>query len=373
MRRIIIAGAVAQRPQLGGHTWVFLQWLLGFRRLGFEPVLIDRLPPDTASPESCIGYFEAVMQEWGLGRSYCLLGGDGGSLAGLAREDCLCRIRESVALVNVMGYLDDEELLEAAPLRVFLDIDPGFPQMWRELGLHDAFAGHDVFVTIGENIGRPGCVIPTCGLNWIATKQPVVLDLWPPAEFGGSAFTTIGSWRGANGPVEYGGRTYGLRVHEFRRFMELPARTGASFRVALDIHEQEVRDLARLQAHGWNLLPPRLVAGDPLAYRSFVMQSAAELMVAKAMYVDTQGGWFSDRSACYLSAGRPVLAQDTGLGGLLPTDEGLLTFSTLEEAEDGIARISRDGGLHSAAARRVAEEHFDSDRVLSTLLERLGV
>jgi hypothetical protein len=373
MRGIVVAGAVAQRPSSGGHTWVFLQWLLGLRRLGFEPLLVDRLPDDVRSPMTCVSYLQAVMAEWDLAGSYCLLGSDGASLAGVTREEALRRIRAAEALLNVMGYLDDEELLAAAPLVVFLDIDPGFPQMWHELGLHDAFAGHDAFVTIAENIGHAGCAIPTCGLDWITTKQPVVLDCWPSMAGGGECFTTVGSWRGPNGPVEYEGHTYGLRVHEFRRFAELPRRTNEPFRIALDIHKDEVADLTLLRENRWTLLAPDHAAGSPAAYRSFIAGSSAELMVAKGMYVDTRGGWFSDRSACYLASGRPVLAQDTGLAALYPLGEGLLAFATPEEAEEGVARIARDHPWHSRAARGIAEEHFDSDRVLPALLAQLGL
>jgi hypothetical protein len=141
-------------------------------------------------------------------------------------------VRSSALLLNVMGYLDDPELLAAAPRRVFLDLDPGFPQMWRELGLHDAFAGHDAFVTVGTRVGLPGSEVPTCGLPWIRTLPPVDLASWPvTAAPGGGAFTSIATWRGPFGPVDFGGRRYGLRVHEFRRFTELPARTDARLEV----------------------------------------------------------------------------------------------------------------------------------------------
>jgi hypothetical protein len=272
-----------------------------------------------------------------------------------------------------MGFLDDEEILAAAPLRAFLDIDPGFGQIWQQLGLHQTFQGHDRYVTIGERIGAADCRVPTCGIEWVTTKPPVELSQWPPQADPGNAFTTVASWRGAFGPLEYEGRTYGLRVHEFRRFFDLPGRTAARFEVALDIDEAEVDDLRKLEANGWRLADPRAAAGDPWRYRNYVQRSAAELMVAKNLYVDTRNGWFSDRSACYLASGRPVLAQDTGLDGLLPNGEGLLTFSTLEEAVAGVGEITGDYERHSRAARAIATEHFAAERVLPRLLEKLGV
>jgi hypothetical protein len=257
---------------------------------------------------------------------------------------------------------------------VFLDIDPGFPQMWHELGLHDSLAGHDTFVTIGQNIGGANCAIPTCGLIWITTPQPVVLEHWPVVESARrGAFTSVATWRGAYGPVEYKGTTYGLRVHEFRKFALLPCLTGFRFELALDIHPSEQSDLKLLQDGGWTLLDPSLVARDPSAYQGFIRESVAEIMVAKHMYVATNSGWFSDRSMCYLASGKPVLAEDTGLSGWYPVGVGLVTYRTLEEACAGARAITDDYARHARAARELAEEYFDSDKVLARLVARLGV
>jgi hypothetical protein len=368
---IIVGGSLAARPHVGGHTWVFLQYLLGFRQLGYDVLFLDRLEPDMEAGHEGRRYLADVMERFDV--PWGLFSDRGRDVYGLSRSEILERAGRSVLLLNVMGFIDDEETLEAAPLRAFLDIDPGFGQMWRELGLHDPFVGHDRYVTIGERIGQPDCGVPTCGIDWVTTKQPVHVASWPFEPGDGRRFTSVASWRGAFGPIEYGGRTYGLRVHEFRRFMELPTRSPGEFEVALDIHEAETADLERLREHGWRLADPRDVAGDPWRYGDYVRASAAELMVAKNLYVDTRGGWFSDRSACYLASGRPVLAQDTGLDGLVPNGEGLVKFSTLEEAAAGVEEIVGGYERHSRAAREIAEEHFAADRVLGTLLERLGV
>ncbi len=259
---------------------------------------------------------------------------------------------------------------------MFLDIDPGFGQMWRELGLADIFAGHDRFVTVGANVGRPGCEVPTCGLEWITTAPPVVLDQWPaaPPDAGrGGAFTSVASWRGPFGPIEYGGRTYGLRAHEFRKFFDVPARTRLPFEVALDIDAADAKDVAALDTNGWRRADPAAAAGDVDRYRRYIAASRAEFMVAKNLYVRTRGGWFSDRSACYLASGRPVLAQDTGLADHYPLGAGLLTFSSPAEAADAAREIDADYDRHCRAARAVAEEHFDSDKVLGRLLKTWGV
>ena len=340
---------------------------------------IDSTPRCAATkPAGACGFDESlnrrcfldVMSQFGFQDSYYLCYRDGACSIGLPRDEVFRRVAAAPFLLNVMGYFNDEEILARAAHRVFLDIDPGFSQMWRELGLHDAFAGYDDFVTLGRNIGRPECTIPTCGLKWITMPQPVVLDEWPVVA-GGAQFTSIGAWRGPNGPLEFGGKTYGLRVHEFRKFIELPRRCSAAFEMALHIHPAEVNDLELLRSHGWSLVDPQQVAGSAALYRQYIGQSKAELMIPKQMYVETHSGLLSDRSAYYLASGKPVLARDTGLASWYRTGAGLLTFQTLEEAISGVAEIENNYVAHSRAARALAEEYFESDRVLRQLLSDL--
>ncbi len=319
-------------------------------------------------------YFLDTMKSFELGGSFALLCDRGSRVLGLSKKRLLELVRSSALLINIMGFVDDEEILGQAQKRVFIDTDPGFGQMWQALGQAELFRGHDAYVTIGVNIGRPECTIPTLGIDWITTRQPVVLELWAPQPNGpGTAFTTVAAWRGPYDPIEYEGVTYGLRVHEFRRFVELPRLTGQAFELALDIDPRETRDLALLGGHGWRLVDPREVASDPATYREYIRRSKAEFMVAKGIYVQSRSGWFSERSICYLASGRPVLAQDTGLADLYPTGEGLITFRTLDEAVAGVHDIVGRYSRHARAARAIAEEYFDSDRVLTRLLEKLGV
>jgi hypothetical protein len=352
--------------------------------LGFDVHFVDRLEPgmcvdasgapsELADSEN-LRYLADVMGRFGLGENWSLLYDSGREVVGRDRAVVVAAARRSALLLNVMGYLDDEEILGAAPLRAFVDIDPGFGQVWEELGLATTFTGHDRYVTVGGNIGRPGCAIPDRGLDWVTTKPPVELSEWPVADDAGNGrFTSVASWRGPFGPLQYRGRTYGLRVHEFRRFFELPARASAEFEVALDIGDADGTDLERLREHGWQITDPRAAAGDERRYREYVRGSSAELMIAKNAYVDMSSGWLSDRSACYLASGRPVLAQDTGLAGLIPTGEGLVTFTTLDQAVAGAEEITGAYERHRRAARALAEEHFAADRVLPRLLEALGV
>jgi hypothetical protein len=376
-----IAASIAQRPGYGGHAWAFLHYALGLRELGYEPLLIDRLSaemlPAAANGEgaghrdAAIAWFLEAMECVGLADS-CALLLEEGETVGLSRAEALRRIAAAPAILNVMGFLDDEELLGAAASRVFVDVDPGFAQVWSELGLADLLAGHDAFVSVGANIGREGCGIPTCGRDWIPIRPPVSLDRWPAVPRASMTFRSVGSWRGPYDPVEYGGKRLGLRAHELRRFAELPARTDVELELALDIDPSDRDDEELLRRHGWRLTDPRAAAGSLAAYREFVAAAGAEISIAKNAYVETGSGWFSDRSACFLASARPVLAQDTGLGDALPAGEGLLLFDTLEEAAEGAERIVAEWPRHSAAARELAEQAFDARKVIGGLLDELG-
>jgi hypothetical protein len=374
---IAVSGALAQRPRRGGHAWVFLTWLLGLRRLGCSVVFVDRLEPawvdGPIESSSEARWLAHVMGEFDLAGDWSLLHDEGRRTLGLSRAALADRLDDAALLVNVMGYLEDPDLRARPARRAYLDIDPGWSQMWHELGLHDGLAGHDAYVTVGGNVGGDHCLVPTCGREWITTAPPVLLDAWrTTAPAGGEdAFTTVATWRGPNAPLEYAGERYGLRAHAFRPLADLPRTTDAPFRIALDIDPADTADRALLEDNAWQLEDPLAVAGDPDAYRDFVQRSGAELMVAKDLYARTRSGWLSDRSAAYLASGRPVLAQDTGFAPA--PDGGLLTFSTPAQARAGVAEILRDPAGHAAAARALAQERFDSDRVLGELLDRLEV
>ena len=364
---IVVSAALARAQSRGGHVWFVLQYLLGFRKLGCRVTFVDRVDSAEQDPAGVL----RLLARHDDGIDVAVLGPDGRSVGGLTRAQVAERLRRSSLLLNVMGYLDDEDLRDEAPRRVFLDVDPGYPQIWREQGLANVLDGHDAYVTVALNLGEQACTIPTCGLEWLRTLQPVVLDRWP-SRAGGDAWTTVATWRGPYGVVEHAGRAYGSKVHEFRKVIELPHNVRPRLRVALDIDRSEPADLARLREGGWEVLDPGREAGNADRYRDFVQASRAEFSVAKPLYVETQSGWFSDRTACYLASGKPAVVQDTGLGDHLPTGDGLLTFTTADEAAAAIDRVERDYALHVEAARSVAEEHFDSDRVLGRLLEAVA-
>jgi hypothetical protein len=369
--RVAVAGSVAQRARRGGHAWVFLQYLLGFQRLGYEVLFIDRLinemlPPGSSAEEG-VRWVEETLGAHGLGESYAVLLDDGEG-AGRSREQVLEHLRSSTLLIDVMGFLGEEDLLAAAPRTLFLDIDPGFPQMWQELGLHTSFGNHDAYATVGLRVGKKDSRVPTCGVEWINTPQPAVLEHWP-ATSPGSAYTSVASWRGPFGPIEFEGETFGLRAHQMRRFAELPSRAEVPMELALEIEAADRGDEELLRAGGWSVVSPLQVAASAEDYRRYVQNSRAEVGVAKDMYVRSRGGWLSDRSICYLASGKPVLAQATGFELEIDTGAGLLSFTEPEEAAAAVAEIESDYKRHSEAARKLAEERFDSDRVLAELLE----
>ena len=372
---------IAGVPNQGGATWAVLQYLLGFKRLGHEVCFVEPLTKDSLRPVGTIlaesenaRYFHAVMDEFGLSECSALLLEGTQETTGLS-YDCLRKIAARAdLLVNVSGMLKDECLTARIPARVYLDLDPAFNQLWHAAeGIDVGFDGHTHFVTVGERMGKPDCTVPTCGLSWITTLQPIVLSDWPIANgVRHDALTTIGNWRGY-GSIEYEGVFYGQKAHSLRQFIDLPKLTDEKFSLALAIHREEQNDLAALQTNGWELLDPVQVASTPSRYRQFIQTSKAEFGIAKSGYVASRCGWFSDRSICYLASGRPVMAQETGFSRYLPTGEGLFSFETKEDVLAGIDEVNRDYARHLRAARAIAEEYFDSDKVLSRLLQAVGV
>jgi hypothetical protein len=372
---------IASDPGQGGATWAVLQYVLGLRALGFdvwfvEPVSHQAVCPagSSLSDSTNATYFNRVIADFGLaGRSAMLLAGTT-ETTGISYEQLQQVARRAKALLNISGLLVDETLTASIPIRIYLDVDPAFTQLWSAVqGIDMRFSNHTHHVTFGQSIGNPNCPIPECGLKWLKTLPPILLDQWPMAtRIDYDALTTIGNWRGY-GSVEHQGVTYGQKAHSLRPFYSLPELTEMKFMPALAIHRDETRDLTALEHHGWQLLDPSQVADEPASYKRFVQGSLAEFGIAKSGYVASQCGWFSDRSVCYLASGRPVLAQETGFSHYLPTGEGLFRFSTINDVLYAIDQLKNDYPRHSRAARAIAEEYFDSSKVLNQLLDSAGV
>ena len=372
--RIAVSGMVAGEPSQGGAAWAVLQYVLGLRRLGHDVTLVEPVevrPGVPLADSRSARYLEAVAAEFGLELA-ALVSADGSETVGIARERLLREMGESDLLLNVSGMLAVPDLFDAVPVRAYLDLDPFFNQHWQLQGADMRFEGHTHYVTVATALGEPDCQVPTLGLDWIRTLPPVVLEAWPVARQAPTLpFTTVGHWR-SYGPIEHEGRRYGMRAHAQRELIDLPQRTRADFALALAIHESERADIEALERHGWRLLDPGAVASMPGRYGDFVRASEAEIGIAKEGYVRSRSGWFSDRSACYLASGRPVLAQDTNFSSALPVGDGLLAFSNVEEAAAAVEDVLSRPQEHGRAAREIAEGVLNSDLVLEKLLGALG-
>lgn len=369
MARILFSGMVAGVPGHGGATWSVLQYVLGFRRLGHDVLFVE---PVHELSTAVAAYFDDVVGEHELEDAAALLLEGSDDTIGLSYGRVCERARAADVLVNVSGMLRDPALTERIPTRVYLDLDPTFNQLWHTDGIDVGLDGHTHFVTVGLALGTDACAVPTCGRDWIATLQPVVLERWPLGDgLDYDGLTTVANWRGY-GSIERDGIFYGQKAHSFRRFIALPTLTDVPVFLGLAIHPHERDDLDALRENGWNLLDPGETAGRPSRYRRFVQRSWAELGIAKSGYVASRCGWFSDRSVCYLASGRPVLAQETGFRAFLPVGEGLLAFDTIEELLAGIEELRRDYARHRRSARALAEEYFDSARVLPALLDAVS-
>jgi hypothetical protein len=359
MPAAIVSGALANKPFNGGNAWTRLTLLRGLRRLGFDVFFIEQLDRPT---EEQRGYFEQVLSAFAIPGALVDARAPTPSVA-------LDATGAADVLVNIGGHLTVPALKRGPRRKIFVDDDPGYTQLWHAAGLlGDRLAGHDAYYSYGTNVGRAECSIPVDCIQWRPMFPPVLLDDWPVANEGFSRFTTVASWRGAYGRAQHHGTTYGLKAHEFRKLVELPEQVELPFEIALDISDADAGDRQLLQRHGWRLVDPRGAAGTPESFREYVRGSGAEFSVAQGIYVETCSGWFSDRTTRYLAAGRPALIQDTGFTRSIAAGEGLVAFSTLPEAVAGAKRIAADYTAHCAAARSLAEELFDSDRVLADLL-----
>jgi hypothetical protein len=364
----MVSGMIAATPWQGGATWAVLQYLLGLRSLGCDVTFVEQV--DDTGHDDRAAYCARVMDDSEMSGRWCLLGADGVT-AGMGRAELLAAAKRADLLINVSGMLTDLDVLERIERRVYLDLDPGFVQMWHDDGVDMRFDAHTHFVTLADNIGMDSSPIPTCEREWLPTLPPVMLDCWTPSnKTTHDAFTTVGHWR-SYGSIHRDGVMYGQKAHSVREIVDLPRRVRERFQLALDIHAYESDDLTALHANGWELIDPQQVARTPAAYRDFVRGSTAELGVAKSGYVTGRSGWFSDRSACYLASGRPVVAQNTGFDRRLPTGAGLFAFSSVDDIEMAVEEIRRDPDRHREAARAVAEEHLGSDKVLTHLLDRV--
>ena len=361
----------------GGHAMYLLQWLHGFERLGHRVLFLEYLAehPGDATPD-LVGYFRETMADWWHPeQSALLVEPTVESLAGLDTGQVARWAAEADAVVTLAAPYrrDPYPLLERVRPRILIETDPAVTHLWAAEGGDpaDIFGRHDLYFTVGGNVGTPRCGVPTLGLDWRPIWNPVVLDWWAgDRPLARDRFTTVADWRGF-GYLEYEGRILGPKSREFNKFIELPRLAGEPLELALTIDPADP-SVASLTAAGWRLESAD-VAASPARYRDYVAGSLGEFSCTKGGYAGTRCGWFSDRSECYLATRRPVVLQATGFEDLLPTGAGLFAVRTPEEAAEAIRRVRRDYAAHSAAARALAREHFDSDKLLGRLLAEAGI
>lgn len=373
--KIILAGTIG-RSGLGGQAWASLQYLLGFRALGHEVYYLEDCG-DTSwvwdwekeewnySLDYPAAYVHSCLAQFGLGENW-IYRTDSDS-----RGLPLDRFKEVCATADLL-------IMRATPLwswraeydgpkrRAFIDVDPGFTQITLANGDQGWLAGvarAERRFTLAQRIGATDCAIPETGGPWLKTVPPVFLPEWPFVESDATYFTSVMRWQGFR-EVTHQGISYGQRDQEFPAFLGLPRATGQRFRIAQMGAKPE-----QLTSHGWEVVPGETISRTVSSYRDFIQQSRAELSVPKNGYVKMRGGWFSDRSVCYLASGRPVVISDTGLDWL-PLDKGLVTFTNPEKAAAAIAQVNSDYEGHRRSARALAENLFSTERVLPSFLEK---
>jgi hypothetical protein len=374
--RIVFAGTIGRLP-VGGHAWVDMQYLAGLHQLGHDVVFLEdcgheswvydwdaeQLRTDLDYPAA---YVQGCLADLGLSDNWIYRAGDESAGMPLDTFRDFCATAD-LLLIRAVPLSVWRAEYDSARKRAFIDADPGFTQirlLSGEAELNDTVIRCDRLFTYGQRLEASDCRIPRDGRRWTPTVPPVALAYWPVSTTGPAThFTSVMQWRGFR-DVEYAGEFYGQKDREFPRFIDLPRLTTQPFRLAVTGEAPE-----NLERHGWEVLPGWIPSRTPWSYRHFIQQSRAEFGVAKHGYVKMRGGWFSDRSVCYLASGRPVLVEDTGLADWLPIGSGVVTFTNLDDAIAGVDRINSSYDEQCRAARRLAEERFDAARVLPCLLE----
>jgi hypothetical protein len=384
-RRIGVLGTFGSLP-FAGMAWMHCQFLVGLARLGHEVFYVettDAWPYDqansvpTTDPAYTLSYLQQVLDGFGLGdrwmyRATYSDGGWHGPLAAYAPE----LLSSADAVLNISGSTIPHTIGMECRL-VHIGTDPVVQELRvakGDLEVRERLAAHVAHFTYGENIGKPECPVPPLPFPCETMRQPVVLDYWTSGPPPRRDYTTVTNWEMGGYDCEYNGEVYTWsKHHEYLKFIDLPKLTTAGFELAMPLGaaSREVQDF--LHEKGWKVVDATRLSDNPWSYREYIRNSGAEFTVAKDMNVRLRSGWFSERSACYLAAGRPVVTQDTGFGTVLPTGEGLFAFRNMEDILSAVDAIESDYDRHSRAARAIAEEHFKAEVVLTRLLDKLGL
>lgn len=382
--KIIVTGMLFWYP-LAGMTYQFLHYLEGLRRLGYDPYYVEesdwyiydpKMNDLSTDASGNIGAVLPVLQAHGFGDRWAFRGNyPNGEWYGMseAKVEALCR--EADALLNVTGQeLRGEHML--CKQRIYVETDPFALQVKVAKGDIDSASvldAHHTLFSFGENLGAPDCHVPVGKYKWLPTRQPVVIDFWPVLPPNAkSAFNTITTWRNRGKDIEFEGDIwYWTKDREFLKFIEIPQkRPQIGFELATAV-DDEIKSL--LKRHGWLLTDALSISAQVPHYRQYIQNSRGEFTVARDQYTRPNTGWFSDRSACYLAAGRPVITQETGFSKFLPTGKGLFAFTTTDDILTAVDLIESDYLGNSQAAREIAAEYFGAEKVIGSLMERAGL
>jgi hypothetical protein len=390
-KKIIVLGFMGGMP-IAGVIWQHIHYIVGLQRLGHEVTYVEdtlNYPYDPVAFNISDDYSYATQtlgrlaKEHGFeGRwAYCARFKESTEIAGLSLTELRTLYKEADCALNICGSHDMNDDLRTIRNLIYVESDPGVEQIKIDQGESetiDYLKEHQHLFTFGENIGTPAFVVPTHDFQWLPTRQPVVTDLWcagveAPVPDSAALFTTICNWStsGKKDIVWKDSNYLWSKSLEFLRFIEAPKLSGEPFEMATDIKKEEELELFR--KNDWKLVLPHDLSVDWNGYRDYIRNSKGEFTCAKDQYIRLNTGWFSDRTACYLAAGRPVITQETGFTAHYGGKEGLLTFSTMEEIVDAVAAIRADYKKHSRAALEIAREVFEAEKVLASLLERAGV
>ncbi len=383
--KVVVLHLAARYP-FAGVMWQLLHHLVGLRRLGLDVYYVEDhwswvYDPiaATASADSTtnLRLLSSALERFGFADRWAFLDPDRGEYLGMGRERCHRLLAEADAVINLCAATRPREEHLRTRCLVYLETDPGVFQAHyaaRDPEMMRLAEAHDLFFTYAANIGQRDCVLPTGGIDWHPTRPPVLLDEWPAqaAPPVAAPFTTVGTWRNKGNDVEIGGRTYYWSKHlNFVKMLDVPRRAGQAVELATDLSSGP--DYQRALAGGFSFRPvvPMSLALD--AYRSYISSSRGEFTPAKDLYVSTRSGWFSDRSVCYLAAGRPVVTQHTGFEKFIPTGAGLLGFDDAASAAEALRAVNADYGRHARVAREIAREYFDATRLLDEMAEIIGL
>ena len=384
---VIVVYHLSVQLPFAGIIWQLLYHLIGFRRLGFDvyyvedpsgawfydPVAETYLSDATRN----LKLVTSVLARYGFGDHWAFRDSQSGEYLGIPGSKWARLVRDADAIINLCGALDPREEHANSHCLVYLGTDPGQFQVDLQQGEPKAVrcaAAHKLLFTYAYNLGSADCLLPTAGLVWKHTRPPVLLDHW--ADFvdlpDSGVFTSIGTWENKGRHIQLKGEKYSWSKHvNFLKMIEVPTRSGQEIELATDLRSGP--DYERMNSAGFRLRSAIPMSLDLDEYRNYVGTSRGEFTVAKDVVAATGSGWFSDRSVCYLAAGRPVVTQRTGFERSLPTGVGLFSFDNAEDAADAIRTVNGDYRRHSHAAREIAAEYFDATKLLKEIVEAAGL